>query len=166
MPRRPEWVHRLNTALAQLDSIAAPTLDRRAIEVLLGVSPRQAIRILHRLCGHQAGQALVIGRDELKEKLTELSANGDVRFERSRHGRVGEELARLGSARNASRIAVDAPASSDLAQLSPNIRLGAGKLEIAFESGEDLLSLLLELAQAIAADPDHFQQRMQSAKTL
>lgn len=166
MPRRPEWIHRLNAALAQLDTLTAPTLDRRAIEVLLNVSPRQAIRILHRLCGHQAGQALVIGRAELRQKLTELAANGEVRFERSRHGRVGEELARIGSARNARRIAVESPASSDLAQLSPGIRLGAGKLEIAFQSGEDLLSLLLELAQAIAADPERFQQRMESAKTL
>lgn len=167
MARRAEWVHRASEVLAALDALEAPTLDRQAIQALFDVSPRQALRILHRFAGHRAGQALLIGRLELKSKLEALTASSDdVLFEQRRHQNVAAELRRIASARNARRLTIAAPASPALTQMSPGIRLGEGKLEISYTSGEELLGRLLELAQAVADDPERFRQVTGSCKAL
>lgn len=167
VPRRTEWTLHLERAIADLDALTAPTLDRQAIQALLGVSPRQALRILHRLEGHQAGQALVIGRQELKEKLQQMAGGGPVQFERVRRGRIVEELARIGAERKARQTVIpNAAAIAGSDSLPAAIRLKQGRLEIAFTSGEELLGLLLELAHFVADDPERFQRLTPSGETL
>ncbi|MCC6536583.1 MAG: hypothetical protein IT162_03475 [Bryobacterales bacterium] len=158
MPRRPEWIHRLPEALERLGQLTAPTLDRQAVEILFGVSPRQALRILHQLAGHQAGQALVIGRAELRAKLEALAHRDDVLVEQRRHGRVGDELARLRATEQARHLTIPPPARPPALESLPasGIRLSPGRLEITFRNGEELLGRLLELAQAVADDPARF----------
>ena len=165
MPRHAEWTRRLDGILADLESWPSATIDRAAMETLLGVSPRQALRILHQLAGHRAGQALLIGRGELREKLTQLAAGDDVRLEQARHRKVTAEIMRLATRRRAAQMAIAAapPGSSSnrdtVGSLPPEIRLTRGKLEITFSSGEELLTRLMELAQAIAADPASFDEQ-------
>ncbi len=168
MPRRAEWIHRLPEALERLAELAAPTLDRQAIEVLFDVSPRQALRILHGLAGHQAGQALVIGRAELRTKLEGLAGQEEVRLEQRRHGRVGEELTRLRAAQQARAMPIASAAGTRPAALdelrASGIRLSPGRLEITFRNGEELLGRLLELAQAVADDPARFQHATDASR--
>lgn len=168
MPRRPEWIHRLPEALERLAELDAPTLDRQAIEILFDVSPRQALRILHQLAGHQAGQALVIGSAELRGKLEALATRDEVRFEQRRHGRVGEELTRLRAAHQARHIPIAASATARPAALdelpASGIRLSPGRLEITFRNGEELLGRLLELAQAVADDPARFHHATDASR--
>jgi hypothetical protein len=166
VPRRTEWTLHLERAIADLDALTTPTLDRQAIQALLRVSPRQALRILHRLDGHQAGQALVIGREELKGKLQQMAAGGPIQFERARRGRIVEELARIGTERKARQTVIPAAPIAGADSLPAAIRLKQGRLEIAFTSGEELLGLLLELAHFVADDPERFRRLAPSGETL
>lgn len=157
MPRKAEWTHRLEEAIGELRQLTAPTVDRAAMERLLRVSPRQALRILHQLSPHQAGKSLLIARTDLIVQFEAMLGREPVQSERRRLGRVVVELDRLrrqGAARN---VKVAAPAGGEWANLPDGIRLAPGRLEIAFLSGEDLLGKLLSLAQAVADDPEQFR---------
>lgn len=156
MPRRTEWTHRIDAALKELGSLPCPTVDRRTVEHVLGVSPRQALRILERLGAYSAGQALLIDRLELIDKLERMGQGEEVVFEQRRRERVEEHLAafRKEQAARKRRIAVVEPRR---ARLPEGVELFAGRLEIGFVSPEDLLAKLYGLAQAIAADYEAFE---------
>ncbi len=154
MPRKTEWTLRLDNALAQLRQLRHPRIDRAALEQLLGVSPRQALRILNDLGAEQAGKSLSIDRLELIAKFETMRQGEKVQTEVVRLERVHEELRRARSGRLTLPSA--APARTDFANLTPGIRLAPGRLEITFTSGEELLGRLFELLQAVNEDVDQF----------
>ena len=158
MPRKTEWTHRLPRALAELRALPAPAIDRAALQRLLGVSARQALRIMHQLRPCLAGKSLVILRDDLIRQLEAAEANSGVRIERQRLERVTVELERTRLQLAARQIQVPVAAHAPAWPMLPDgIRLEPGRLEIRFASGEQLLGMLLELAHAVADDPDQFQ---------
>lgn len=158
MPRKTEWTHRIDSALDQLRAVSSPSVDRAAVERLLGVSPRQALRIMHRLTPHAAGKSLVIPRQDLIRQLEELRDGGPIQGERQRLERLTAELEKVRRHTAAHHIAVPAPVCPvEWRTLPDGIQLEPGRLEIRFETGAQLLGLLLELAQAVAGDLEQFQ---------
>jgi hypothetical protein len=152
----------LEEAIGELRQLSAPSVDRAALERLLGVSPRQALRILHTLSPHQVGKNLAIERTNLIERLETLLGGDSVQSERRRAGRVSAELDRLRRHRRAEGLEVPETAAAvagttGWASLPDGIRLAPGRLEITFASGGELLAKLFSLAQAVAADPEHFR---------
>lgn len=138
------------------------------------VSPRQALRIMNQFDPQSAGHSLWIARKELVTRLEELAASPDTRAEQRRRARVAEAVQQSRAAQQARHIelpvvltpgqlAATAPptttattASDWFAKLPGGIRLTPGRLEIAFETGEELLSKLFTLAQSVAANVDEF----------
>ena len=151
--------------LDELRALSAPSVDRAAIERLLGVSARQALRIMHQLTPHVAGKSLVILRQDLIRQLEGLEQGGAVQGERKRLERVTIELERVRSAAASHHVAVPVPArEAGWRSLPEGIRLKPGRLEIEFQSGEHLLGMLLELAQAVAGDLEQFQAAIGEAE--
>lgn len=160
MPRRTEWIQRLAPALEELRALPCPTIDRRTVESLFDVSPRQALRILSALGCYAAGKSLLIERKDLIAKLEALAASDGVRIERGRHERVGEYLQRYRheqSLRNKKIAVLPEALTSRITSLPEGVSLAPGKLEIEFASAEDLLQKLFALAQAISYDYAAFE---------
>lgn len=145
-------------ALEQLRALSSPAVDRAAIQRLLGVSPRQALRIMHRLAPHAAGKSLAILREDLIRQWETLARGAGAQGERQRLDRLTAELERVRRQTFAHRVAVPLPTREvEWKTLPEGIRLEPGRLEIQFQSGEQLLGMLLELAQAVAGDLAQFQ---------
>jgi hypothetical protein len=92
MPRQPQWFQHVPQALEQLRELPAPALDRAALEKLLHVSRRAAIRLLHRFGGYQAGRTFLIGREELAQALNAVSADEAYVLESRRRQRLSDDL--------------------------------------------------------------------------
>ncbi len=78
MPRSPQWFHQLASALAQLQTFPAPVVDRASLEMLLKVSRRSAIRLMHQFGGYQAGRTFLIRREDLIAALERRASWRDV----------------------------------------------------------------------------------------
>ena len=160
MPRRTEWIHRLTAALDELRSLPSPTIDRRTVESLFGVSPRQALRILSTLGCYTAGKSLLIERLDLIRKLESISTTDEVRFEHTRHARVSDHLERYRKEQSARNRQITVPpesVSARMASLPAGVQLYPGMLQIQFTNAEDLLGKLFTLGQAISNDYSAFE---------
>jgi hypothetical protein len=158
--RKTEWIHRLDSAIQVLAALPCPTIDRAALQKLFGVSPRQALRILDRLGAYTAGKSLLIDRTELLRKLRDLQGDASIEFERRRRERVEATLDQSRRDLAARRVRIPAPVdvwSRQTADLPAGIRLGPGKLEVSFQTTEELLGQLFELAQAVGNDLERFR---------
>jgi hypothetical protein len=159
MPRKPEWVHRIGQALEELEAMRAPFIDRAALEQLLAMSPRQALRVLNIFAPQAAGRNLVIGRQELIEKLKVITGTGTVQWEQRRRERVAAELDRVrtrAAARNRQLPVNLADSPAAFAHLPEGVHLEPGRLEIRFRTGDELLGRLFQLARAVADNPGEF----------
>ena len=161
MPRKTEWIHRIPGALEVLGQSSAPLIDRADIQNLFGVSARHAVRLLHRLGASEAGKNLFIGRGDLIGRLVAIHRGEDAAYERRRLQRLDGTLAELGRSLRARQVPVavtPAALGGTLASLPSSVRLGPGRLEIDFETPQELLARLFELSQALAADYEAFEQ--------
>lgn len=166
MPRQPEWLQQVPSALDQLREFPAPVLDRAALERLLSVSRRDAIRLLHRFGGYQSGRAFLIGREDLVRQLEAVAASGQYGHEVSRRSRLGEELERTRKELAGRRVRV--PAATDVRDrrfrdLPDGVDLRPGELCIQFHGAEDLAAKLYALAQVMATDWEGFQKAAEPA---
>lgn len=159
MPPQPAWFVRLPAILETLRAYEHPHLDRRAVEVLLGVGQRRARQLMSGLPGVRVGNAVAVERLALLEHL-EMAATGErCGWETRRRERLSAELERARRSLAGRRVRLSppgSPAGRRFGALSPDIRLGSGELRIGFSSGEDLAAKLLELAQAMAGDWEGF----------
>jgi hypothetical protein len=133
------------------------------IENLLRVNRRDAIRLLHRFGGYQAGRTFLVGRDDLIAQLEEISKSDGYDREARRRTRLADELARTRRDLAARRVVIPTTAGIQerrVSDLPAGIQLRPGRLEIDFGGTEDLLRLLMELAQAIANDYSTFREAL------
>jgi hypothetical protein len=95
-----------------------------------------------------------------------VQETGDYSVEQARRTRLTEHLDLLRRHQAASRVAIPVKpdvVDSRLADLPPGISLSPGRLEVDFDSPEELLGKLLMLAQSAANDFDKFCRLTQSA---
>jgi hypothetical protein len=157
MPRKSEWFSRVPEALELLAAFPAPFLDRLALEKLLGLHRRVAIRLMHRFGGYQAGRTFLIEREKLISGLTEILNSGDFGQERGRWVRFAKELEEARSMHKGRQVPIPAPPT----HFQSRIRLEQGHLEIRFETALELLQSLVELAKSISDDFDGIQRRIE-----
>ena len=158
VPRKTEWIHRIPRALELLRQSPAPLIDRRDLEQLLQVSGRHALRLFHRLGAAEAGRNLFLAREELIRRLESIRDGEDARWERRRLERLGSELSETARSLRARRVPVETAAGQPLfASLPLSVRLAPGRLEIDFQTPEELLTRLYELSQALANDYEGFE---------
>lgn len=159
MPRQPQWYLRVPGALAALDAFSSPVVDRQALEKLLGVGRRDAIRLMHRLGGYQCGRTFLVERDELRRALQKVARDDRWQWEARRRQRVGERLEETQQEWKARQIQIPAPAgrfTGTIDGLPATVMLAPGRLEVDFNGAVDLLAQLLGLTQAISNDYDRF----------
>jgi hypothetical protein len=163
MPKLPHWYRRVPDILRELKTHGMPPiLDRPAIEGLFAVRRRQAIRLLNAANGYQVGKTFIIDRRSLIDYLEGIEKSGAAPEARARKQRVAFALAEAAQYAQAQRVQVrtspdalqrrpaDLPAAIDL--------IAPGKLQISFQSAEDLLAQVVELAAAAANDFHAFQK--------
>ena len=158
MPRQPQWFQHVPQALEQLRELPAPALDRAALEKLLHVSRRAAIRLLHRFGGYQAGRTFLIGRDELIQALESVLADPAYQFESRRRHRLSDDLENTRRDLRSRQVKLPvAPDPKPGASLPSDMRLvRPGVLEVQFASAEDLLGRLYELVRIAGEDLEAF----------
>ena len=169
MARPTEWIQHLDRAIEELSALTASTVDRRTLEKLFAVSPRQALRLLARVHAYPAGTSLLVDRLELLRTLEAHRQDPAVQGERQRKERVEAELARVRQERRARQIEIQTtPAiyEQHVADLPTSICLQPGRLAITFADTQDLLQHLFTLSQAIANDYLTFQRLCEPSLAL
>jgi hypothetical protein len=106
---------------------------------------------MHRFGGYQAGRTFLIAREDLLRQLEAIRDGDAYQWESRRRERLDQALQK--------RIVIQVtPEVRDrkLANLPSGVKLERRKLEIRFESMEELLRQLLEFSQVISNDYDSF----------
>ena len=152
MPRKPEWLQHVTSAIQELQSFPAPVVDRATLEKLLQVRRRQAIRLMHRFGGYQTSRTFLIDRLDLLQQFEAIAAGETHERETQRRQRLIASL----RPRKSIRVATDVR-ELKLTALPPGTHVRPGVLEIEFTNADQLLGRLFELAQAIHNDYDRFE---------
>jgi hypothetical protein len=159
MPAKPAWLLKIPEIIRMLEAFDVPVVDRAIIERLFGLRRRQAIELLHRFGGYQAGRTFLVDRHVLMANLRRLAEGEDFERESRRKERLDGAIDRLRRYQTAARVKIPVPSDvfdRKLADLSTGVALVPGQLHIAFSGAEDLLAKLFELAQAASNDYDRF----------
>lgn len=134
-----------------IGTFPAPVVDRAGLETLLHVSRRAAIRLMHRFGGYQAGRTFLIAREDLARQLEAIRDGDNYQWESRRRERLDRALQK--------RIVIQVTSGvkdRTLLNLPSGVELERRKLEIRFESTEELLRRLFEFSQAISGDYESF----------
>ena len=167
MPAKTLWLLHIPEIASQLETFDVPVVDRAIVERLFGLRRRQAIALLHRFGGYQAGRTFLVDRRLLIERLRRLADGEEFQRESRRKERLEHAVDRLRRDQTAARVKIPVPLevfSSKLADLSPGVALEAGHLHIAFSGTEDLLGKFFELSQAASNDFDRFRAAAEPAE--
>ena len=102
---------------------------------------------MHRFGGYQAGRTFLIAREDLLRQLEAVRDGDNYQWESRRRERLDKALQK--------RIVIPVTSTvkdRDLLNLPPGVELERRRLEIRFESTEELLRQLFEFSQAISDD--------------
>jgi hypothetical protein len=106
---------------------------------------------MHRFGGYQAGRTFLIAREDLLRQLEAIRDGDNYQWESRRRERLDHALQK--------RIVIQVtPVVKDrkLLNLPSGVELERRRLEIRFESTEELLRQLFEFSQAISDDYESF----------
>ena len=164
MARSPKWFQQVADAIAALRASSVPVIDRDGIERLLGVSRRDAIRLLHRFGGYQAGRTFLIDKEQLIIALEAVHRGEDFGRESRRRERLAEKLE--GASRELQARQVKLPVAREH-QSNSSLPFGIhirrpGILEVEFRSSEELLGRLFELVQIAGRNFEEFRRLIDS----
>jgi hypothetical protein len=140
---------------SMLAEAGLPVVDRAAIERLFRLQRRQAIELMHRFGGYQAGRTFLIAREQILAQLDCILATGEYGQETARRERLVAAVENARRTRHSQEVRIPVTAEafdSRLETLGPGVYLDPGKLAIEFAGPEDLLRKLFCLAQAVAND--------------
>jgi len=153
MPLKPRWHARLKEIRAELNRLPAPFLDRPAVEKLFGLRRRQANYLMLKMGGgYRIGPAVVLDRQQLLTRLDGLAGMKESAAATGRQARVVEALDELRRKARPRRIDPPPPPAAGSALPTGARLLGPGELTLSFASPEQLLGLILSLAQSAAGD--------------
>lgn len=167
MPANPLWLLQIPEIVSLLETFDVPVVDRAIVERLFGLRRRQAIELLHRFGGYQAGRTFLVDRRLLIEQLRRMTDGEEFQKESQRKERLDQAVDQLRRHQTAVRVKVAVQPdvlSRKLTDLSPGVALEAGHLHIAFAGTEDLLGKLFELSQAASNDFDRFRAAAEPAE--
>lgn len=161
MPPQTQWLLRLPRILEELEALDVPVLDRAAVEQLFGLRRRRAIELMHSFDPYQVGKTFLLDRVRLIERLRQMLDAPEFTREQRRKQRLAEALDELRRHRVAAEVSLPVAAEAlgrKMADLPAGVSLSPGELRVEFQSAEQLLAKLFELAQAAANDFERFQQ--------
>lgn len=155
MPRPLSWLPRLHEIRRSVANSTQSHYGRRDLEYLFGLQPRAAQEILKLLPTVSVGTSLLAEREALAQFLGEVHAADDP----------GALLATRRSIPQAKpkgklRFRTDLPTVT-LASLPRELTLEAGRVEVRFETMEELVQTLFSLAQILEFETDAFLNRFE-----
>jgi hypothetical protein len=168
MSARPAWLLHIPEIRSMLAEVDLPVIDRAVVERVFGLGRRQAIELLHRFGGFQAGRTFLIDRKQLMAALDQIIAGDEYQQERTRHEKLTAALAKLQSTRRAKEVRIEVSSDvfdSRMRTLPEAVHLEPGRLEVEFSGCEDLLTKLFALAQTALNDFEGFQKVSEGAGT-
>lgn len=164
MPAQPTWFPRLTQILADLRALDVAYLDRQAFEQLFRVQDRRARHLIRQFGGDtRIGNAWAIQRERLIEALQAIQRGDDFEWDYCRRRRVAEVLDQARREHPARQVEIRVPAETrfrTLASLPSAIQIAPGELRIQFGVLEELLTRLLDVAQAMTNDFESFKDLM------
>lgn len=167
MPDQPGWIDKVNEIAEKVEASPAPVFDRAAIEFLFGVRRRQAIVLMHRMGGWQAGKTFLVAREALLRFVRDPLRETGAEVEARRFASLLDTLGRSKEERHFRRIPVPATArvfQVDFAGLPEGIDFEPGELRICFDHPHQLLEKLFALSQALANDYETFERAWTRAR--
>jgi hypothetical protein len=160
MPDKPTWCGHVEEAIAELQSLPYPWVDRMTLERVLRIRRRRAQQILQPCVQQQVGTNGVADREELIAHLRRLAAGEVATYERRRRERLAETLQNLHRDwTQQKRTVVEAPTAvvnQELATLPPGVTLEPGKVTVEFATAVEALEKFLAIAMAVGNDIDGF----------
>lgn len=159
MPAKTAWLLEIPQIIGMLESCDVPVLDRAMVERLFGLRRRQAIELLHRVGGYQAGRTFLVDRQVLIGHLQRLAAGEEFERESRRRERLDHAVDEMRRYQTAARVIIPVPPdvfSRKMADLPAGVALTPGQLQVTFAGTEDLLGKLFALTQAASNDYDRF----------
>jgi hypothetical protein len=168
MARHPDWFERLD-AIQTLVSKAQTLqwLGRAEIKAIFECSERDSIRLLHKFGASIQNNALCLLRTALLTQLEALRSSSTYAvFLQKRHN-VARHLTTAQAESTTRRFTVrtpshEAPSGSELLNLPHTIswrrteRFGAGRFEVLYQDGADLMSQLAQFLSAAGVNQREF----------
>ncbi|MDQ2842277.1 MAG: hypothetical protein M3Y72_14785 [Acidobacteriota bacterium] len=168
MPAPTQWFPRLTQILAEVERLEQGTLlDRQAFEQLFEVKDRRARNLLRRFGGDtRVGNAWAIKRERLIEALETIQRGDDFGWDHQRRRRVAEVLQEARRQHPARQVEIHVQAETHfrtLGSLPSAIQIAPGELRIQFRTLEELLTHLVDVAQAMTNDFGSFEELIEIA---
>ncbi|MDQ2833430.1 MAG: hypothetical protein M3Y50_06700 [Acidobacteriota bacterium] len=165
MPAQPQWFPRLTQILTEIERLEQGTwLDRQAVERLFDVKDRRARNLIRQFGGDtRIGNAWAIQRERLIAALKTIQGGDDFEWDHRRRRRVADVLEQARREHPARQVEIRLPAETrfrTLASLPSAIQLAPGELRIQFGMLEELLTHLVDVAQALTNDFESFEDLM------
>jgi hypothetical protein len=155
VPALPQWFLCLPDIIEQLRGLESAVVDRAVIENAFGIGRRRALQLMHRFGGFQSAQSFLVDRQELIQRLEGIVGGERFALEQSRRRSLEEQLESVRKQRAAAAVRIPIVRENIAGKgfAAPmGMRLGPGRMEVAFSGAEDLLAKLFSLSQAVAED--------------
>ena len=165
MPTQPQWFPRLTQILTEIERLEQGSwLDRQAVERLFAVKDRRARNLIRQFGGDtRIGNAWAIQRERLIEALQAIQRGDDFKWDYRRRRRIADVLEQARREHPARQFEIRVPAETlfrTLGSLPSAIQIAPGELRIQFRKLEELLTHLLDVAQAMTNDFESFEDLM------
>ena len=155
MPRPISWLPRLHRIQQQVRDSVRSHYERKDLEILFELQPRAAQLLLELLPTLAIGRSRLVERAALEAFLTAIQAAEDpslvIEVLRREKPTQSRKRPRTLIQRDLSPVPLDA--------LPANLSLRRGRLEISFNTVEELAETLYTLARAIETDGDQFARQ-------
>ena len=158
MPRPISWLPRLHEITRAVTNSVRSHYDRRDIEKLFELQPRAAQELLKLLPSVQVGTSRLLDREVLSDFLSRVRDTEDTA---SLYDTLREEKAAVSKRHLRSLVRRDLDPVS-LTSLPDSIALSRGRLQVNFETVEELAECMLMLARALESEGDQFAELFES----
>ena len=155
MPRPISWLPRLHEIRRSVAKSVRSHYSRTDLQALFGLQPRAAQKLLEMLPTVTIGTSRLVDREALSEFLERVHGSDDA--SQAVHQQRAE-APRGPRKRLRSLVRTDAVAAH-LSSLPENLTLDPGRVEVRFETLEDLAQTLFSLAQILDGEEEEFAER-------
>ena len=161
MPRPISWLPRLHEITKAVSNSVRSHYDRRDIEKLFELQPRAAQELLKLLPSVQIGTSRLLEREVLAEFLLRVRDTEDTT---GLYEKLKEEKAAVSKRRVRSLVRRDLDAVS-MTALPDSMTLTRGRLEVNFETVEQLAECMLLLARVLESEGEEFAEAYEVKQT-
>ena len=162
LPRPLSWLPRLHEIRRTVANSVRSHYGRRELETLFELQPRAAQQLLGLLPTVQVGTSRLVEAEALRSFLDRIQAAGDVGQEIEA---LRQERKSAGRRRLRTLVQTDDPAVS-LSSPPVGVTLGRGRLEVEFQSLEELAGAMYWLARALDGDLEAFAREYEPASKV